>query len=85
MPRRASKEKVRETELGDLHKVISGIETRVAVKLSERGLMDRLSNFWRNEKDLNREEIARLPKAAEWSNQLTEALESGSIKKLERV
>lgn len=87
--RSASKKKKEEAQedrrLGDLDKVISGIEKLIDVRMEERGLMKRVGTFEKNDKELAREEVERLPKSAEWATNLREALESGNLKKLEKV
>jgi len=89
--RSTSKRKVRRKEtiaderLGDLKEVISGIEDLVAVRLNQRELIQRVGNFERSDTELKPEEVARLPKAAEWATDLRDALESGRVKRLDKV
>jgi hypothetical protein len=89
MVRRSANNKKKEEmqekrRLGDLDKVIAGIEKLVDTRMEERGLISRVGTF-ENYKDLKKEELKGLPKAAEWATNLREALESGNLKKLERV
>gem|GEM_PF-3181622 len=79
------KETIADERLGDLDKVISGIEDLVAVRLNQRELVRRVGTFERNDTELRPEEIKRLPKAAEWATDLRDALDSGKVKRLNKV
>ena len=82
---------VEEAELkrmGEPKNVIAGIreiEGLVGVKVGEKKLLGRIGEFWRNEKGLSGEEMARLQDAAEWTSKVAGALGSGSTKKMDKV
>jgi hypothetical protein len=79
------KEEVAEERMGDLDKVIAGIEKLVETNMDQRMLLRRVGTFEKNDKELRSEEIKQLPEAAKWATNLREALESGNMKKLDRV
>ncbi|MBD3397950.1 hypothetical protein GF412_02220 [Candidatus Micrarchaeota archaeon] len=79
------KGKMEDKRLGDLNKVISGIEKLVDLRMDERRLLKRVGTFEKNDRELTKEEMARLPEAAEWTTGLRETLEGGNLKKLEKV
>lgn len=71
--------------LGDLDKVIAIIEQRVDVKVEERGLLQRVGMFERNDREISGKEVKELPKNAKWAIELRGALESGKPKNLDKV
>ncbi len=83
--RTVKKDAIVDERLGDLEKVISGIEDLVAVRLNQRELIRRVGTFERSDTELAPEEVARLPKAAEWATDLRDALDSGKAKRLDKV
>jgi hypothetical protein len=83
--KRREKKEISDEKMGDLDKVIAGIEKLVDAKMDQRMLLRRVGTFEENDKELSAEEVKKLPEAAKWATDLRKALESGKPKNLDKV
>jgi len=79
------KKEISDKRLGDLDKVIAGIEKLVDAKMDQRMLLKRVGTFEKNDKELSADEVKKLPEAAKWATDLRKALDSGKPKNLDKV
>lgn len=83
--KRRVKKEISDKRLGDLDKVIAGIEKLVDAKIDQRMLLRRVVTFEKNDKRLSADEVKKLPEAAQWATDLRKALDSGKPKNLDKV
>lgn len=80
-----AKKEISDKRLGDLDKVIAGIEKLVDARMDQRMLLRRVGTFEKNDKELSVDEVRNLPEAAKWATDLRKALDSGKPKNLDKV